>query len=888
MLFYQSFFRALTKMNEEPIATITFKYKTAQRKLLDRVVWDRLRQNSPVYNGDTIHTADLSEATIWFGDGTILELAENTMAQVFCRDDGSLGADLEKGVATVDSSEGSSGLTLTSENVSVQVKGGTKISAQKSEEQKNVSLTVQKGTASLADGSTFTAGKKFSVSETGETEAMLSVISPLPDEKILYFTEGLCPVTFNWNGNELTELKLTVATDKDFKLVAQELTLDNEGTTTLDLAKGTYYWKISSNGEKQESSTGKLQLIQALKPELLAPAVDYSYQFRKKTPSVRFIWSESATATAYNFVVSKNPDMSNPVLEQRSSSSSIIISTLKEGVYYWQVTPYYVVNRTGLANPSEISSFSINQRGELIAPTLYMPGNGEFVDKTNNSITLSWEMDSEASSYKVLVSQRENLAAPIFSRETTENYTTISGEDIAALKDGQYYWGVTQIDSEGNESPRSQIRAFYAVNGKIEQRTIFPPENYSVWRPLLNDTRFTWKSNVNFAEHIQISNDSSFNNIVFDSEVSNNSFYGVNLSEGTYWWRISTSEGSFRNATPGKMFTVVSELPAPILVSPSVKQRAVIRPTDECVFEWKESSGADYYRLKVFKNASETPLFDENFISGTTYSLDLNDYDEGTYRWELQSYSYETDSCSRRSSLLSNNYFNLRKIKPVTLKTPENGAKIDGWQAMENPPYFTWASKENFSKAEITLTKKDDKSFKPQVFTQNSYKSQLPSLSAGTYEWTVSAFTMDDLDISATKTYSFTVKPIPPFEKPENAHTEGGDLFDAKYLRKSHEIHFAWSPVKRAEAYIIEIFNENGKLLIREIINGNDSTSFTLQDLTKLSKGNFTWQVKAVRMDKKGKKIFIDGKPAGNTFTIDYSIKKDGGSKKYNGELYAQ
>jgi hypothetical protein len=41
-------------------------------------------------------------------------------------------------------------------------------------------------------------------------------------------------------------------------------------------------------------------------------------------------------------------------------------------------------------------------------------------------------------------------------------------------------------------------------------------------------------------------------------------------------------------------------------------------------------------------------------------------------------------------------------------------------------------------------------------------------------------------------------------------------------------------------------------------------------------------------MDKKGKKIFIDGKPAGNTFTIDYSIKKDGGSKKYNGELYAQ
>ena len=92
-LFHQSFFRALSKMGEEPIATITFKYKTAERKFLERVVWDRLRQNSPVYNGDTIHTADLSEATVWFVDGTTLDLAENTMAQIFLHGDGLLAAD---------------------------------------------------------------------------------------------------------------------------------------------------------------------------------------------------------------------------------------------------------------------------------------------------------------------------------------------------------------------------------------------------------------------------------------------------------------------------------------------------------------------------------------------------------------------------------------------------------------------------------------------------------------------------------------------------------------------------------------------------------------------------------------------------------------------------
>ena len=104
-LFYKGFFRALTKLNEEPIATITFKYKTAQRKFLERVVWDRLRQNSPVYNGDTIHTENLAEATVYFIDGNVMNLSENTMAQVFLSEDQLLTAELTDGYATVDAGE---------------------------------------------------------------------------------------------------------------------------------------------------------------------------------------------------------------------------------------------------------------------------------------------------------------------------------------------------------------------------------------------------------------------------------------------------------------------------------------------------------------------------------------------------------------------------------------------------------------------------------------------------------------------------------------------------------------------------------------------------------------------------------------------------------------
>ena len=63
--------------DEEPIANITFKWKVAQRQFLDDLLWDRLQQMSPVYNGDTIRTAPASEATIYFTDGNIIQLTTN-------------------------------------------------------------------------------------------------------------------------------------------------------------------------------------------------------------------------------------------------------------------------------------------------------------------------------------------------------------------------------------------------------------------------------------------------------------------------------------------------------------------------------------------------------------------------------------------------------------------------------------------------------------------------------------------------------------------------------------------------------------------------------------------------------------------------------------------
>ena len=47
-LFWKDFNAVMSKMNEIPIATVSWKYKAAQRRFSDRLIWDRLQQESLV------------------------------------------------------------------------------------------------------------------------------------------------------------------------------------------------------------------------------------------------------------------------------------------------------------------------------------------------------------------------------------------------------------------------------------------------------------------------------------------------------------------------------------------------------------------------------------------------------------------------------------------------------------------------------------------------------------------------------------------------------------------------------------------------------------------------------------------------------------------------
>ena len=943
-LFYKGFFRALTKLNEEPIATITFKYKTAQRKFLERVVWDRLRQNSPVYNGDTIHTENLAEATVYFIDGNVMNLSENTMAQVFLSEVKLLTAELTDGYATVDAGEAGAGVVLVADGMEIALEAGSSVGAgiesksktsgvvgesslekeevqKETEEKRGFSVQVLKGNAVVQseDGTKVDVveGQGIAFDKQGQSLPVLVVTNPLPNSKILSTTQEKVLVPFKWNFGETKisenqKVYLTVAIDKDFENIVAFEDITNRNETQIQLDAEKYFWKVSvvEDATKEKvltSQSGKLQIIESLKPNQIVPAENASFSYRSRIPSIRFMWDEANQATSYKVEIATNPSMENPIVEQRTNLTSLIISTLEFGNYYWRVTPYYTINNLGFANPSEVKSFSVERKSVLKKPSLYVPLDNGIVntDEEIGSIAFSWKRESEAESYIVKIANNSELKNPFIIETTKDNFFTFDTKNVEKkLKDGKWFWSVTVQDFEGTLSEASDIRTFFAMKGKPEQHLIEPFDGFKVADSFVFDTKFTWKKNFpeSFESYLQISKNQDFRKIEKEEKVLGNSFSGANLKEGVYYWRlksVNTIDGS-EFVTSGRKIDVVGNLAAANLIEPT--DRIIARENVPCEFKWSEVSDASYYKLMIYKK-SDNKLVLEDVIYDTEYKTDLfhNSIfeDKTMYRWELQAHANAIPGISsRRTGKIAEGEFLFARLRPVSIDFPTKNYVLKGEDAILKPITAKWSSVDKVKSAQFVLRKVDEE--RPieviKIPTDEQMKGEFKiapnnvlldtpdGIKTGRYEIVVYAQTLDDIDISNIEEKylgKFTVLPIEPLEQSKNLQVSP-QSFDIEYLKNQKNpktITFKWGKVSKATEYHFEIIDQKGKSVLSEIIK--DKTSYLL-DFVKLpdaqkrifSNGNFTWTVKGVRRidsDKDGKldKIFQEGAESESSFNTN-------------------
>ena len=725
--FYENLNLSLTKLNEKPIATITFKHRTAQRKFMERMIWDRLRQHSPIYDGDTIRTAGMSEATLYFDDGNIMDLGENTMVQVFFRD-GHVEMSVSGGTFAVNANSSGSGVIVNTGSSNVVVNAGSSINATVSDGD-GTKINVSSGEVVFTDENGLAraieegAGIALDASGDEQIVPIITVSAPSANKRVLDFGGSGTPVDFAWNVQNLAaDDQLVLQTSRDKKFEQIERTIDLKGVTNIsvDFTDGPSYWRIfPKNAGPKYSAQSKVTVYSAPPPSLIAPESRSNYTFKAKLPDVRFSWTTNDAVTAFDLEIADNERMENPVVTQRTTTPSSIVSTLGVGTWYWRVTPFYALNNTGSTTPSEVRAFTINQRSRILPPELILPASGDSVNTAQKDmINFSWKNNPEAVGYEIKISEDPKCYDPKIVQKTKSNFFTVKPSE-SEMQKGIWYWCVTQYDADGDISDQSEIRKFVTDQVVFEQRALYPPDNFAVTDNNLAELRFTWKTNIPGDNVFQIARDKKFTNLVVNQVDNEKSYQGVQLSGGDYYWRISSATSPAQYSTEPRALKVVAQLTAPVLQNPKAQETLTILGDSATTFRWNPVVGADLYQFNLFDIKNKDTFIISEHVKRPSFAVDMAKYASGSYGWSVQALAEETAYASRRFSPMSDGEFRIVQLRKARLEYPADGAVMDGIRAFTSPDSLRWSCEQELKQSVLTVSKNVNGYSNPIVTVNN-------------------------------------------------------------------------------------------------------------------------------------------------------------------------
>jgi hypothetical protein len=895
---------ASSRAGQKPLGTVIFKKLSATRRPSDGLGWERMRNNGPVYGADTLRTADASEATIYFDDGTSLDINENSMLRL---DFGRSIRNLEfiEGEISVRGSKERSSYTISSAAGMVTV--GVDSSATFSRNGEKVNVEVSEGDAVLvrADGTTqsIAQDQELEIDLKNGAAAFVSrpivPTSPAINARILSYASraGRINVGFAWKlakkneaGSTPEKYTIEVSDAKDFSSIVERHQTDGL-SARLDVRPGTWYWRVR-NSAGTESPVRKFSLVSAQTIRPTFPEDGAEFRYRAVKPEVRFAWTDMDEATAYLFELSSDASFSRPVIRSRVETSSLSVRDIGDGAWFWRVKPVHGFTETGTVPASETRTVNITRTGVMETPVVSTPFEGMLFPiqgLEGKGLSFAWVPQDEAVSYELSISASSALDSPVITVPVTSSYTRIAGKQAMAIsRPGVWYWGVRALDQEGNRSPVSRPRKIQGVDSSIMIRQTFPPDGYRIADSLASNTRFSWKSNVAARTVFVVSQNADFSNPIFTENVSTETILGKAWPVGSYYWKLRAvnMDGSTLSETPPRSFTIVGPLPGAALTSPASGAPFYLHEHDKATVKWDAVPECDYYTVGIYSPDDDylKPVFEQAHVEKNEITCPLGDLPGGVYIVRIQGFAMETENSTRIIGFIGSGNVNYRRISYIDLIGPVNGSSIPGIVAWRNGISMQYKADTVPDTQEFLLYRDGEKD---KVFARGSGNGNAflrKKLAPGRYSWTVKG-TVSGFDISAQGKYSFEVLPIPPLPKPALIGPPSKTVLDADRLRADRTIVFKWQPVAGATHYNLTISREGtGMPVLFE--DKTNIPEFTMKDLSKLAKGSFVWRIEARSYDSEGE-IEQPGIPAESSFLIDLPAVKPATSK-YGDTLYGQ
>jgi hypothetical protein len=868
---------------EKSLGSVVFKKLSATRKAPAGLGWERMRNNSPVYEADTLRTAGFSEAAVYFDDGTSLDILENSMLKL---DFSGPRRNLEflTGEINVGSSKEARSFTISSTAGSIEVDKGSKATFSRNAD--SLSVEVSQGRASIvkADGSSQSIGKNQELEvdlKSGAAQLLHRPIVPLEpgrNARLLSLSEGKAKLEFAWEleGAEAASPKagaftLEVSGSKSFS--GPISSLPAVGTRArAELGDGTWYWRVR-DGAGAESPIRKFSLTSAQYPRPAFPSDGQVYEYRRLKPEVRFAWTGMDEASAYIFELADEPKFEKPAIRSRTTTASLSVDDLGEGSWYWRVKPVHAFELVGAEAEAPVRSLAIRKSPAMRAPGPATPFDGSLYqvqELDGKGLAFSWMPEAEAVSYRLLISASSDLSSPIAQVDSTAPYLRLAGRDCAAIqKPGQYYWGLRWTDREGNVSPASPARSIRGVDGSIALRLSFPPEGYRIADSLVANTRFTWKTNVPARTLFQLSRDAEFKEIAYQETVSAETLIGHAWPSGGYYWRLRAynTDGSVFLETRPRGFEVVDPFEGPPLLKPSPGSAFFLREHDKQELAWQTIAQADYYSFKLYSSADgyAAPLFERTFLQGTKLVLDLGDLPTGNYKASVQGFATEKEGTTRIIGYIGDSFFAYKRLTYIKLGKPADKAAIPGLAMRRGGSQFAFLSEDRPDSAELLVSAdpRGEKVLLREILGTGS--CTLKGLAPGSYFWTVKGY-LAGFDISAKERYRFDIQAIPPLPKALLVNPPGGFEFGPAELRARRSIVFAWQPVEGATHYALVVYvpGRETPIVAAEKLK---ATTYSIDDLSVLDKGDYGWSVEASAYDASGE-LEQPGLDSRSTFSI--------------------
>ena len=893
-LFWKDLNSATTRNDKIVVAHLQSKQRIVQRKFNDRVVWERIPQNSALYDEDTIRTSSGAEAMISLDDdeGTKLEMRGNSMIQITYSEEGGAQIIVSNGSIQVDSPEGSKPVSVKfSDGSVVEVDGGTQVSVSSGDNMKP-GIEVIEGNVRVKSGekmAVLSSGQSASITDKDGSPSIsrkaLTVISPPKEMTLLLFDGTQSIVDFSWNafGAE-HDVVIQTSPSRDFRTVDYERVVrSGDGRhVSIEVGPGATYWRVFSDDGSgtPDYSAGRIVSERIAPAELFSPTDGCAFPERTQPPRVDFRWQGNRFAAHYRLVISTSPDLSEIVHSSEHNDAFASVSSLGEGTYYWNVEPYYPANGTGFAGASEIRSFRIEKESETRPPELSSPADGaEIAWKESRTVPLIWKSDIKDAEYNVIVARKRNFSDARFAATTKSKRAEFSADE-----DGTYWWKVVRhsgdpsvSDSKPESEPRSfTIRKFVPEKTKL----LSPADGYSFESVSAND--FLWKSSAEDIKNgavMRISD--AAGNKSGECGAGKNLPDDFSLAKGSYTWGIFSADG--KEITKPRSFSVMGFLSAPAILIPQDGSELVVEKDRAVAIEWKPVKGADSYSVKL-SGAGIKREFDIKEDGSGTMRADVT-LPEGIFTAEIRANSKSSESAQARRSSFSAVSFSARRPDEISELSPARGEKIGGLAALRKPTAFRWETGRDSSKTfTFTLDRKTNGGDSEKVETIRTSKKSLSlkRMKSGTYEWKVTGKTASGIALES-KSSVFTVLPVPDLPTPVAVTPKNGTVFDGAYFRENRRIEFRWKAVSGATSYTFTLRRKSGKSILSRTLS---STRIEISDLSLFDVGSFEYSVTARQVASDG---FVERKSKAleAEFTIKFDLPKQVETKT-PGKMYGE